>query len=122
MPDELRVCAIFAPPGTNSIRELVDSTTCGLGKTATVYMRVHDYIRGEGLNRLVVYVWNRIIMILFSLTALLVLVVQHAYSQELGEIYNVTVEQGVPKAIKYTIDTRNHTVQASRAVPGCYVV
>ena len=61
-------------------------------------------------------------MILFSLTALLVLVVQHAYSQELGEIYNVTVEQGVPEAIKYTVDTRNHTVQASRAVPGCYVV
>ena len=54
---------------------------------------------------------------IFLVTAILVLAVQCAGTKELGELLNVTVEQGVAKAIKYTVDTRNHTVQMSRAVP-----
>ena len=46
-------------------------------------------------------------------TAILVLAVRHAGAQQLGELVNVTVEQGVTETIKYTVDTRNHTVQVN---------
>ena len=54
---------------------------------------------------------------IFLVTAIFMLAVQRTGAQQLGELVNVTVEQGVAEAIKYTVDTRNHTVQVSRAVP-----
>ena len=48
---------------------------------------------------------------MFIVTAILVFAVQHASTQELGEIFNVTVEQELPEAFKYIVDTRNHTLQ-----------
>ena len=57
------------------------------------------------------------------LAVLLVLSVQHASSQEpgnfstseldgdVGEVVNVTIRRGIPATLKYSVDTRNHTVQ-----------
>lgn len=46
-------------------------------------------------------------------TALIVLAIQDANSQELGEKYNVTIQQGVAATFKYTVDTRNGTLIVS---------
>ena len=46
-------------------------------------------------------------------TTLLVLAVQCVNSQELGEMYNVTIQQGIPATLKYTVDTRNGTLKVS---------
>ena len=46
-------------------------------------------------------------------TTLLVLAVQCVNSQELGEMYNVTIQQGIPETLKYTIDAKNGTLKVS---------
>ena len=46
-------------------------------------------------------------------TILIVLAIQHANSQELGERYNVTIQQGAPAILKYAVDTRNGTLMVS---------
>lgn len=56
-------------------------------------------------------------MCYFVVTTILVLAVQRASTQELGEIFNVTVEQELPEAFKYIVDTRNHTLQVRWVVP-----
>ena len=56
---------------------------------------------------------------MFIVAALLVLAVHHTTSQELGEVYNVTVQQGIPATLKYTVDTRNHTLKVRWAGPVC---
>ena len=60
---------------------------------------------------------------MLSLAVILVLSVQHASSQGqgnvstseldgvIGEVVNVTIRRGNPATLKYSVDTRNHTVQ-----------
>ena len=44
---------------------------------------------------------------------LLVLTAKFAALQELGKMYNVTIQQGVPAMLKYIVDARNHTLKVS---------
>ena len=95
---------------------------CGLGYTTimhacnqiswpwhdlTIYSTGRQYPSREHLNE-----FADLVMVLL-VTAILVLAVQHTGAQQLGELVNVTVEQGVTETIKYTVDTRNHTVQVN---------